>query len=762
MSDAKRQLCLAVLLHGGRFSWKYPEAKAEGDLDLEMYKSLARTAERGCLDIIFMADGYSIKDDGLGREALRGMSTVVHFDPLSLLDVLSTVTEHIGLVCTGSTTYNHPYDWARRMASLDHMSRGRAGWNIITSQMASEAHNFGYDAPLSSEERYARAQEFLDVSLALWDSWDDDAFPRDKASGSYLDPAKMHVLDHQGRFFKVRGPLNIARMPQGYPVLCQAGESEVGREFAARYADMMYGKAGSLAHAQEFYRSMKARLGRHGRAPDELKIMPGLLCVAGRTEEEARDKFDRVQRTISEPEARDFAVQFMGPEFDLSIDRNAPLPESAELDAVASRKRIGLVRDERRLSLVELGRWIGACMGHLTLIGTPQTIVDEMERYLLEGGSDGFALMPHYLPGNLEDFVELVVPELQRRGLLRTQYAPGTLRDRLGLKRPASRYARPAPAIRPAAAIPVLDLDEATPAALVAALQANSCIFLRGGEVPVAAMQAVRRSAGTFFDLPEAEKEAVAWSGRGAWQGWQRMKQEGPGAYGGGADLVERFELRLAQRNAAEGVPDPADAAGLADWARSFTLWPRRPEGFAPLWTQTYASLHRLGSRLVGMIADQLALPPELLEAWTVRQWSNLVVNHYPPQLEPPPEGRVRSRPHTDIGGFTLLWSDDTCGGLEARIGPDRSWVPVYFPPDAILVQAGDLLTRWTAGRIPANIHRVVNPEPGSETALRGRFSVVYFHHPDMQTTITGEDGRSLVAAEHVRRRQRLETPVGA
>ena len=441
MPSTPRQICLAVLLHGGRFAWKYGPAQAEGDLDLEMYLSLARTAERGCLDIIFLADGYSIKDDGLSPQATSTFSTVAQFEPLTLLGILATVTRHIGLVCTGSTTYNQPYDLARRIATLDHISNGRAGWNVITSQMTSEALNYNLDAQLSNTDRYERAREFMDVAFGLWDSWDDDAFPRDKSSGIYNDSSKMHVLHHKGRFFKVRGPLNISRMPQGYPVICQAGESETGLELAAERADMMYAKATSLEHAQEFYSRVKGKMAKYGRRPDQLKIMTGLMCVAGRTREEAQAKYDAVQATISVMEARAFAVQFMGPEFDLpDHDGEAPLPELAELDAIADRKRIGIVRDGRRISLVELGRWLAACMGHLTLIGTPSEIADTLQSYLEGAGSDGFALMPHYLPGNLDDFVELVVPELQRRGLLRTGYADGTLREMLGLERPASRY----------------------------------------------------------------------------------------------------------------------------------------------------------------------------------------------------------------------------------------------------------------------------------------------------------------------------------
>ena len=760
MSETKRRICLAVLLHGGRFSWKYPDARAEGDHDIEMYKDLARTAERGRFDIIFMADGYSIKDDGLGPEALRSMSTVVHFDPLTLLAALSTVTSRIGLVCTGSTTYNEPYDFARRMATLDHMSGGRAGWNVITSQMTSEALNFGYDGPLSTEDRYARAREFLDVTLKLWDSWDDDAFPRDKASGTYLHPERMHVLDHRGRFFKVRGPLNVARMPQGYPLICQAGESEEGREFAAQSADMMYGKAVTLEHGQEFYASMKGRLAKYGRAPESLKIMPGLCCVVGRTREEAQEKFDRVQRTISAVEARAFAVQFMGPAFDLEGDPTAPMPESDELDAIARRKRIGIVRDGQRLSLVELGRWIAACMGHLTMIGTPGEIADQMERFIDEGGSDGFALMPHYLPGNLDDFVELVIPELQRRDRFRTEYEGATLRENLGLPRPPSRYATPRSGAE-SNAVPVLDLATLSPDGLVTALQGCSCVLLTNHGVKLPLTEAVYASGRAFFALPEAEKQQVAWSGRGAWQGWQRMAEESGAGYA--ADLVERYELRLAQRTLSDAPLDLADAAGLARWGSSFTLWPSQPAGFRDIWTRYYAAMHDLSTRLVRLLADGLDIDGGTLDAWTVRQWSNLVVNHYPPlhgALHTPEPGRMRSKPHTDIGGLTILWSDDRTGGLEARIGAGGSWVPVHIPPGALLVQAGDLLTRWTGGRIPSNIHRVVNPAAGSEAARRGRFSVVYFHHPDMETTIRDESGRTLVAAEHVRRRQRLDTPI--
>jgi isopenicillin N synthase-like dioxygenase len=310
--------------------------------------------------------------------------------------------------------------------------------------------------------------------------------------------------------------------------------------------------------------------------------------------------------------------------------------------------------------------------------------------------------------------------------------------------------------------IPTLDLETLSAKELVAGLQEASCIFVTGHDIPVELTEAVRASAETFFALPEAEKQKVAWSGRGAWQGWQRMTGDDDTGGKPANDLVERFELRLAQRTEADGPVDLSDAAAIARWGEPFALWPSQPAEFAKIWTQYYASMHDLCVRLVDLVADGLDLDRTTLDAWTTRQWSNLVVNHYPPQHRPPIAGRTRSRPHTDIGGFTILWSNDRTGGLEARIGDGGSWVPVDFPPDALLIQAGDLLTRWTGGRIPSNIHRVINPQPGSDAARLGRFSVVYFHHPDMDTTITDEHGAILLAAEHVRRRQRLDTAVHA
>ncbi len=308
--------------------------------------------------------------------------------------------------------------------------------------------------------------------------------------------------------------------------------------------------------------------------------------------------------------------------------------------------------------------------------------------------------------------------------------------------------------------LPLLDLDRLTPAGFVEALQHSSCVLVRGRDVPIDAAEAAFASGRAFMELSEARKAAVAWPGHGAWQGWQRMQGDDPSRTSATyLDLVERFELRLAQRSPEMPPPGPDDAAGLAAWADSFALWPEAPAGFAATWTRSYSRMHHFASQLLTLLADGLDLGRPGLEDWTARQWSNLVLNHYPPQHRPPEAGRVRSRPHTDIGGFTLLWSNDRTGGLEAR-APDRSWRTVDIPPGTLLIQAGDLLTRWTRGRIPSNLHRVVNPAPGSEAARNGRYSVVYFHHPDMGTTITGEDGHELLASEHVRRRQRLETPV--
>jgi len=438
-APASRSLLLALLPSTAAYAWRLDPRHSHDRMKLADYVHLVQTAERGLIDIFFLADSYGIREDRVGLAAMRGFSNVVTPDAFTLLSTLVTASRHIGLVATASTTYNEPYHLARRLATLDHLSDGRAGWNVITSTIDAEALNFGLDRQLSNEARYARARECLEVVRALWDSWDDDALVLDPATRCYFDETRVHRLDHQGANFRVRGPLNMPRPPQGHPLVCQAGASEAGWEFAAERADIMYGKAISLAEAQRFYREVKGRMGRHGRTPDQLKILPGLVAVVGRTEREARDKFRAVQDCLTEAEGRSILTHLL-PGIDLSgVGLDEPVPETPEIEQAARRFRIFLSRDGARLTVRQAIDYASAGIGHLTLIGTPEQVAGEMIRWVEAEGADGFNLMPHILPQGLEDFVDLVVPALQERGAFKQAYADGTLRDKLGLPRPPGR-----------------------------------------------------------------------------------------------------------------------------------------------------------------------------------------------------------------------------------------------------------------------------------------------------------------------------------
>ncbi len=353
--------------------------------------------------------------------------------------------EHIGLVATATTSYNEPYNIARKFASLDHISGGRAGWNVVTSSNLSEAYNFGREAHFEHDERYDRAIEFADIVCGLWDSWDDDAFVRDRASGRYFDPAKLHVLNHKGKHFSVRGPLNVARPPQGHPVIFQAGSSEVGRELAARTAEGVFAPQHSLASAQEFYRDLKGRMAKYGRPPEALKIMPGLNAIVGRTAKEADEKHRYLQSLIHPDVGLELLSNALGG-FDLSeYDLDGPLPEIPDHWGVVTgqtslRNVVGWAREEG-LTIRQLYERYAGARGQRTLKGSPVEIADDMATWFLNRGVDGFLVQPAYLPGGLDDFVDLVIPESQPRGLFRTDYDGVTLRENLGLKRPPGRYA---------------------------------------------------------------------------------------------------------------------------------------------------------------------------------------------------------------------------------------------------------------------------------------------------------------------------------
>lgn len=442
-----RQLHLnAFLMNAGHHdaAWRHPRTQPERVTDLTYFQELARTAERGLLDSLFLADGLTLW--GSAR-----YNAVGGFEPLTLLSALAVATEHIGLIATVSTTFHEPYHVARVFASLDHLSGGRAGWNIVTSGNVAEARNFGLDAHPDHALRYERAAEFVDVARLLWDSWSDGAPVADRARGVYTEEGAVLPVGHRGTHFRVDGPLNVQRPPQGHPLLVQAGSSQDGRAFAARYAEAVFTAQQTLADGQTFYKDLKARLARYGRRPDELKILPGICPVIGATEAEARALEDELT-ALQVPE---YGLQQLSGMLgtDLSgLPLDGPLPElPAESEINGNKSRFTLVADLARrenLTLRQLIARLGGGRGHRVFAGTPEQVADELEEWFVSGAADGFNIMPPHLPGGLEDFVDHVVPLLQRRGLFRTEYTGRTLRDHYGLERPAGRAA---PAAGPAA-----------------------------------------------------------------------------------------------------------------------------------------------------------------------------------------------------------------------------------------------------------------------------------------------------------------------
>jgi FMN-dependent oxidoreductase (nitrilotriacetate monooxygenase family) len=424
-------------------AWLHPDAQIDAGTNYKHYAQLAQTAEQGKFDLMFLADAVAVRDGKLAALS-RWPQYMVFFDPLTLLSAIAPVTCHLGLVATATTSYNEPYNLARRFASLDHISGGRAGWNVVTSTNLSEAYNFGREAHFDHDERYDRAIEFAEIVFGLWDSWDDDAFVRDRASGRYFDPNKLHVLNHEGKHFSVQGPLNVARPPQGYPVIFQAGSSEVGRELAARIAEGVFTPQHTLPGAQEFYRDLKGRMAKYGRAADELKIMPGLNPVVGRTTAKAEEKHRFLQSLIHPDVGLELLSNALGG-FDLSeYDLDGPLPDVPDHLGIkggqTSFRNVTSWAREEKLTIRQLYERYAGARGQRTIIGSPTQIADHMTEWFLTYGVDGFLIQPAYLPGGLDDFVDLVIPELQERGLFRTEYEGATLRDNLGLKRPASRY----------------------------------------------------------------------------------------------------------------------------------------------------------------------------------------------------------------------------------------------------------------------------------------------------------------------------------
>ena len=420
-------------------SWRHPDAQADAGVNFQHFVDMARTAERGLFDMLFSAD--SLTSWTAAESAIDLVHYVAWMEPYTLLSALSAYTRQIGLVCTASTTFEQPYSIARKFATLDVITGGRCGWNVVTSGNETEALNFG-DVPHQPKvERYRRAREFVDVVRGLWDSWDGDAFPRDKAKGVFSDRTKMHVLDHHGEFYHVRGPLNVARSPQGQPVIVQAGASDDGRQLAADTAEVVFTAHHVVETARAFYSDVKGRMKAAGRDPDSLKILPGLSVYVAPTHAEAEEKFRTLQNLLHPQLALALLSRRIG--FDLSgYPLDKPLPELPENVVVSSRADMIIAwSKEGSPTLLDLCLRFASSRGHFTLIGTHAEVADGMEEWLHTGACDGFNVLPPYFPGGLEDFVDLVIPELQRRGSFRKAYEGNTLRENLGLPIPVSRYA---------------------------------------------------------------------------------------------------------------------------------------------------------------------------------------------------------------------------------------------------------------------------------------------------------------------------------
>jgi FMN-dependent oxidoreductase (nitrilotriacetate monooxygenase family) len=442
-SKQKRLMRLGAFVHEtGQHvaAWRHPQAHMQSGTNFAEMVETAQLAERGKFDLLFLADSAAVNLSGSAD--VRGrMGKVVKFEPMTILSALAAVTKNLGLVATSTTTFNEPYTLARQFASLDQISGGRSGWNLVTSNNEQDALNYSREAHLSHSDRYDRAIEFADVVNGLWDSWDHDAFIRDKESGHFFDPAKMHVLNHKGKHFQVRGPLNVACSPQGRPVLVQAGASGTGRDVAARLAELVFTAATTFEQAKEFYDDVRMRIPRFGRSQDQVKVMPGFYPVVAPTASEAQEKYDYLQSLIQKPVGISILEHTIGVHGLDKIPLDGPVPEMADTNGPLSRQRLLLEQARRdKLTFWELCLANAGPRGHALSIGTPTQVADEMEHWFKDGAADGFNVMPAWLPGSLKDFVDLVIPELQRRGLFRTEYEAMTLRENLGLPRPINRH----------------------------------------------------------------------------------------------------------------------------------------------------------------------------------------------------------------------------------------------------------------------------------------------------------------------------------
>jgi len=425
-------------------SWRHPRAQPDANVSIEHYVEAARTAERAKFDMIFLADANATRSAHIDAIS-RSVQFVAHFEPLTLLSALAMATKNIGLTATASTTYQEPFNLARKFASLDHISHGRAGWNLVTSNQTAEAANFGREGVHVHAERYNRAREFAHVVQGLWDSWDDDAFVRDVESGLYFEPSRMHELNHVGDHFKVRGPLNVPRPVQGYPVMVQAGASDEGRELAAEMAEAVFSPHLTIPAAKAYYDDVKGRMqSRYNRHPDHLKILPGLSVIVAESDDKAAEDFERLQQLVHPIVGREILSTMLGGMDLTPYPFDEPLPDPLPPTNGSKGHYESIVAMARRenLTIRQLGERVAGARGKNAIHGGPKKVADYMEEWFAAQACDGFCVMPPYMPGQHDDFCTMVVPELQKRGIFRTEYEGATLRENLGLPRPKSRYAR--------------------------------------------------------------------------------------------------------------------------------------------------------------------------------------------------------------------------------------------------------------------------------------------------------------------------------
>jgi N-acetyl-S-(2-succino)cysteine monooxygenase len=428
MPGRRMHLGVFVLGTGNHMAgWRY-EGAFSSHMELPVMREIARIAERGRFDLLFISDAMAM-------DPTDHPSFMCRFEPSTLISVLSAYTQHIGLGATVSTSFSEPFNVARIFGSIDHISGGRAAWNVVTSSNPRSALNFNLDEHMEHEFRYERANEFVDVVRGLWDCWEDGAIVADKATGRFIDPDKVRPLNHRGRFFKVRGPVNMARCPQGHPVIIQAGGSPSGLELAARTADVVFSVVQELVPAKQAYADLKGRMAKYGRPPEAISVLPGVMPIVGSSDAEAREKLAKLQSWVNTTNALTLVTSRIG--YDVTghpLDGPVPPPPLSQSSRTFHNVLYEMARRDE-MTLRDLFNLTAAARGHWVVCGTPHTIADTLEQWFVEGAADGFNILPAWFPGGFSEFVDLVVPELQRRGLFRRDYEGTTLRDHFGLPR---------------------------------------------------------------------------------------------------------------------------------------------------------------------------------------------------------------------------------------------------------------------------------------------------------------------------------------